>query len=63
MALCEQGRKGHFKQKVFYVQDYKGMKEHGTFAVSRVSYSGQIAHHTCLSLPFVKMGIVVVSTQ
>ena len=34
MAPCEQGRKGHFKQKGLYVQGYKGMKEHGTFGVS-----------------------------
>lgn len=63
MVPCEQGRKGHFKQKELSRQDCKLMEEHEAFGVLQRSYSGQITLLSCLSLPVCNMGIAVVSSQ
>lgn len=63
VVLCEQGRKGHFKQKELSGQDCKHMEEHEAFGVLKLSYSGQITLLSCLRLPVCKMGIAVVSSQ
>lgn len=61
--MGEQGRKGHFPQKELYMQDYKGMKEHGAFGMPQLNCSGQITQLPCLSVIICKMWIVMVSTE